>query len=58
MNLLFFVLWNFVKNVVTIQATNNIKSIRCVKGHGGKQEVTLPSGRKRKKECNCAHVPH
>ena len=45
----FFVLRNFIKNVVTIQATNNIKSICCVKGHGGKQEVTFPSGRKLKK---------
>ena len=47
-NFLLFVLRIFVKNVVTVQATNNVKRICRVKGHGGKQKITLPSKRKRK----------
>ena len=39
----------FIKCVITVHLTDNIKCIRCVKSHGGKQEVTLPSGRKHKK---------
>ena len=52
-NLLFIVLRNFIKNVIAIQSTNNFKSARSVKGHRGKQEVTV-----QREERNCARVPH
>ena len=47
-NFLFFVLLNFIKCVITVQPTNNIKGIRCVKGHGGNKKLMFPSGRESK----------
>ena len=44
-----FVLWDFIKCVITVQPTSNIKCIRSVKkGHGGGKKFVLPEGRERK----------
>ena len=45
---LFFVLWNFIKRVIAVQSTNNVKCVRRVKGHGRKKKLLFPSGRKSK----------
>ena len=48
-NLLLFVLWDFVKCVITVQPTNNIKCIRRAKGHGWNKEFFFPNGRESEK---------
>ena len=56
---LFIVLLNFMKCVITVQPTNNIKGTRCVEGHGGKKKLMFPSGKESKERSAIGHhVPH
>ena len=47
--LLPFVLWDFVKCVITVQPTNNIKCIRSAEGHGVNKKFFSQMGEREKR---------